>query len=718
MSVSELNDKLGRLASSREEIIFANPIVDFMRDRGYVLMRAGENFVTSDCPMTQHKRGHRPVMIYPGTQSWWCHDCKVGGSVIDWEVREKHVSAADAMRMLGGGNNGSSEKKIVATYNYTDEAGNLLFQCVRFQPKDFRQRQSDGKGGWIWNLEGVRRVLYRLPQIISAQIVATTEGEKDADNLTKLGIVATTNSGGAGKWRSDYSEALRGKDVVIFGDDDEPGRAHVDQVIESLTGKAMSIKRVMLPEGCHDVSDYIDSLPADKAAESIAKLIDATPVLSSVNSLNSLARSPDGYAVVDDFPEPLSEVAFQGLAGDIVRRIEPHTEADSAALLIQTVVGFGSIIGRSAFVSADGSRHGMNLFAALVGESSKSRKGTSWQHVLRILERADEPWKQNCIANGLSSGEGVIWAVRDPITKTVKNKKTGNYENEVSDAGIDDKRLCVAEGEFANVLKVMKREGNTLSPVIRGAWDCGSLRSMTKNSEARATGAHVSIIGHITKDELRRLLTETESANGFGNRFLWLAVRRSKCLPEGGNMDHENLNDLVVRLHDAIQFARIAGEVTRSDGARELWHIVYPKLSEGKPGLLGAITARAEAQVLRLSAIYALLDCSTKIEVEHHRAALALWNYCERSASWIFSTFSGDLRADKILIALRLAGATGMTKTEISEHVFNRNLSADALADALRILHQSGNAKFVKETTDGAPCERWFWIGRATNLTN
>src|SRR5206468_6955896 len=180
-------------------------------------------------------------------------------------------------------------------------------------------------------------------------------------------------------------------------------------------------------------------------------------------------------------------------------------------------------------------------------------------------------------------------AVRDSITKTIPKKEegkfTGGHETVIVDAGIADKRLCVVEGEYANVLKVMAREGNTLSPVIRGAWDSGNLRSMTKNSEARATGAHVSIIGHITKDELRRLLTETESANGFGNRFLWLAVRRSKCLPEGGKLDQENLNDLVMRLHDAIEFSRNAGEVTRSEGARELWVIVYPQLSEGKPGL-------------------------------------------------------------------------------------------------------------------------------------
>jgi hypothetical protein len=465
---------------------------------------------------------------------------------------------------------------------------------------------------------------------------------------------------------------------------------------------------VTLPDSFHDVSDFIASLPAGMAKESIARLIRETPELNSFTSL--------GY-VVDDFPEPLSDVAFQGLAGEIVHRIEPHTEADCAALLVQVIVAFGNIIGRDAFMMADGSQHGMNLFAVLVGESSKSRKGTSWAHVRRFFRRTDEQWEQNCIANGLSSGEGMIWTVRDPIAKSVKNKKTGQYENEIADPGTADKRLCVVEGEFANVLKVMTREGNTLSPVIRGAWDSGNLRSMTKNSEARATGAHISIIGHITRDELRRLLTETESANGFGNRFLWLAVRRSKCLPEGGNIDHENLNDLVMRLHDAIEFSRTAGEVTRGEDARELWRIVYPELSEGKPDLLGAITSRAEAQVLRLSAIFALLDCSTKIQAEHHRAALALWNYCERSAKWIFSTATGDSRADRILLALRMTGATGMTKTQISERVFNRNVSSDALSDALRILHQSGQANFTKESTRGAPCERWFAGIDRTNLT-
>src|SRR5205823_1682544 len=299
-----------------------------------------------------------------------------------------------------------------------------------------------------------------------------------------------------------------------------------------------------------------------------------------------------------EYPAELEESAFYGLAGEIVRRIEPHTEADPVALLIQLLVAFGNIIGRSAYMVADAVRHYANLAVVLVGETSKGRKGTAFQNVLNVLQHVDGDWCKNNIASGLSSGEGLIWSVRDQIEEDKPIKEKGRYTEEtqrvVTDGGVKDKRLFVVEAEFANTLKVATREGNILSAVIRQAWETGSLRIMTKNSPARATGAHISIIGHITRQENRRLLTETESANGFGNRFLWSAVRRSKCLPEGGSLPA--IADLIVRLHDAIEFARYATEVKRSDAARKLWTRVYPQLSEGKPGLLGAITARAEAQ--------------------------------------------------------------------------------------------------------------------------
>ncbi len=139
------------------------------------------------------------------------------------------------------GDNGAAAR-IVAEYDYQDENGKLLFQVVRYEPKNFKQRRPDGKGGWHWNLNGARRVLYRLPEVLTAKSVVVCEGEKDCETARALGVVATCNAGGAGKWREEYSEHLCGKQITIIADADEPGRKHARQVAASLAGKTESIK--------------------------------------------------------------------------------------------------------------------------------------------------------------------------------------------------------------------------------------------------------------------------------------------------------------------------------------------------------------------------------------------------------------------------------------------------------------------------------------------
>jgi putative DNA primase/helicase len=140
------------------------------------------------------------------------------------------------------------ETRIEAHYDYTDELGNLLFQTIRYDPKDFRQRQPDGRGGWIWNLQGVRRVLYRLPEVLAARDVLICEGEKDCEVGRVWRFVATCNPMGAGKWRDEYSESLHGKCVTIIADADEPGRKHALQVAASLQGKVESLSVLELPD--------------------------------------------------------------------------------------------------------------------------------------------------------------------------------------------------------------------------------------------------------------------------------------------------------------------------------------------------------------------------------------------------------------------------------------------------------------------------------------
>jgi Protein of unknown function (DUF3987) len=401
-----------------------------------------------------------------------------------------------------------------------------------------------------------------------------------------------------------------------------------------------------------------------------------------------------------DCPAPLGRAAYQGLAGKFVDRVLPESEADPVALLIQFLVAFANLVGRRPHAIAGGAPHPLNLYAASVGQTSKSRKGTSWAHVARLLGFLDEEWSKDHIIRSVSSGEGLIWRVRDPIFKTVKG------ENQVSDDGIVDKRLCLVATELGEILTVMSREGNTLSAVLRNAWDDGNLTTVTKNSPARATDAFISIIGHVTRDELRKLLGQTESANGFGNRFLWVLVNRSKCLPEGGDLPP--LGDIVIELRKAIEFARNTDKLVRTASARELWQEVYPALSEGKVGLVGALTARAEAQVLRLSCIYALLNRSPVVDVAHLRAALELWRYCEESTCIIFESGTGNKQADRILQALKVAHQTGLTKTEISYNVFTRNVTRFELDEALRLIDRLKLGYRTTEKSTGRAVERWF----------
>jgi hypothetical protein len=220
----------------------------------------------------------------------------------------------------------------------------------------------------------------------------------------------------------------------------------------------------------------------------------------------------------------LDGAACHGIVGDIVRTISPHTEADPAAILIQGLTLAGNAIGRSPHYQVESSRHRANLFAVLVGDSSKSRKGTSFERTKEIVKVSDESWCGDRIKGGLSSGEGFINEVRDPVQKY--NTKEKMFE--ITDPGIADKRLMVVEQEFASVLSVADRQGNTISQNIRRAWDGNTLESLTKQSPLRATDPHISIIGHITFDELRARLSRTEMANGFANRFLYALVRRSK----------------------------------------------------------------------------------------------------------------------------------------------------------------------------------------------
>jgi hypothetical protein len=238
---------------------------------------------------------------------------------------------------------------------------------------------------------------------------------------------------------------------------------------------------------------------------------------------------------------------------------------------------------------------------------------------------------------------------------------------------------------------------------------------MTKVPQV-ATGAHISILGHITLIELRRALTELDRANGFGNRHLWVCARRSpNLLPSGGNLDDSVIHEFGRHLTATLEFGRKRQRVLRSEAADGLWAETYKTLADESEAedLVAALCARAEAHITRLALTYALLDRSKTIDVPHQLAAQALWDYCADSVRYIFADALGDTTAETLLDALRRAGHEGLTGRE-QHALFGRNLDARRLAVARADLIAHGLAEDVEVTTDGRPRT----VLRAVRTTN
>ncbi len=556
--------------------------------------------------------------------------------------------------------------------------------------------------GSYWTSGGEPIIPYGLWRLDNARqdpdcSLILCEGESDCWTLWYAGFPALGFPGcsTANKLEDTYlKDILR---VYICREPDQGGETFVNGITKRLA--ELHYRFTVFIANCHPYKDVSELYVADTEnfPAEFQKRLDAAVPWEPADAPDD--EDEDITPIPDPWPAPLEEAAFHGLAGEFVRLVNPHSESDPAADLIQFLVCFGNAIGRGPHWTVSATDHYLNLFVNLVGQTARGRKGTSLDVVLKVFGQVDENWRRDCISGGLSSGEGLKYAVRDPDLKN----------GEIVDSGVVDKRLLVLESEFANVLRVLNREGNTLSPTIRQAWDTGTIRNLTKHDSITATGAHISIIGHITKDELIQRMTETEASNGFANRFLWFAVRRSKSLPRGGKLNESALNSLVSRLHAALEAARDVGEMDMTETAWKVWDVVYETLTRDVPGLLGLVTARAEAQVRRLACIYALIDQSDIVDVPHLEAALAVWRYAEDSARYIFGDATGNPVADTIMAHLRQS-PDGLTRTQITVDIFQRHKSSKEITLALRLLEEAGMARKEKIQTDGRHIEKWYGV--------
>lgn len=279
-----------------------------------------------------------------------------------------------------------SKPRIVAQYDYRDEAGNVLSQAVRYEPKDFRQRRPKPGGGWDWSVKGVRVVPYRLPELLAepTRPVVVAEGEEDCDNLARIGVLATCNACGAGKWTAEHSAFLRGRWVIVLPDNDEAGRNHAQQVAQSLQGVAASVQIVELP-GLPDKGDVSDWIAAGGTKDELKRLAEAAPVWTPA----AAQPWPEivSFDVLDlpDFPT--------GALPDVLREwveAESHatqTPADLAALLALSVCSVG-IARRVVVEPRPGWREPVNLFTAVLLEPG-NRKSAVFADAMKPLRELE-----------------------------------------------------------------------------------------------------------------------------------------------------------------------------------------------------------------------------------------------------------------------------------------------------------------------------------------
>jgi hypothetical protein len=394
-----------------------------------------------------------------------------------------------------------------------------------------------------------------------------------------------------------------------------------------------------------------------------------------------------------------------GVIGDFLRRVEHETEAHPAALAGQLVVGIGNCIGRGPHAVVGRTLHHPNLFLAVVGNTGAGRKGTGGDLVADCLRPADETWATWCHSPNLVSGEGVIDALRDPVVKLVPKKGGGpdDFEQTTIDPGVADKRLLITCAELASAFKAGNRENSILSQTLREAWDGKSLRTMAKNCARTATDPHLSIVGHVTRQELVKVARESDIFGGTFNRFMFLLSDRARLLPHGGDLD--DLGTVPARIADVVAFARGVGRVRRSPAADRLWEQVYAELTTPVGSdLLAAVLSRGEAQTLRLSLLMALVCKRATIEADDLAAALDLWRYAAASARVIFGQVHDPL-FEKIVAAVN--ERPGITRTGLHQRLGWKLGSAELVA-ALSRVQAAGAVHHERAETRGRPAERWL----------
>ena len=432
-------------------------------------------------------------------------------------------------------------------------------------------------------------------------------------------------------------------------------------------------------------------------------------VRAIVNSVTgyplTIAKPPTGSRSAFElprvaFPKAMDRRAYHGLLGEIAFSLFPQSEGSHEGIFLSLLTMFGNCIGNTPYVDSNGKLH-TNEFIVLVGESAASRKSACEKANRPYFEALDpilHNWYWNCLTRSANSGEGILRKLRDPII---------DDEGNVVVEGRKDPRLFIYLEEWSKMLTVLTRDGNTLEGLCNELWD--SVYPVENNVVGKPMSSsdhHVSIQACVTKADLVKHLRPTQMANGFANRYNFVAVDKSQLLANGSTplVDPE----LLQKLATVVEWATQQGRIYRSQEAMDFWEVVYKQMNKNKTGnSMDTLLGRGVAHITKFSLIFALADMSPFIEVKHIRAAMHVWDYIEDSTAYIFQELEISKDEERILQSMDSEGGT-LTRSAVND-LFGARRNPRTLNKIRDMLVLRGFIDIEYVLTEGAKKKTEYW---------
>lgn len=636
--------------------------------------------------------------------------------------------------------------KIVASYNYVDAAGTLLYQVVRFEPKDFRQRRPDGQGGWTWKTRGVQRVLYRLPELLAADPTAwvfVVEGEKDADALAALGLVATCNPGGAGKWMDEYTQALRSRLVVVVPDRDNVGWTHAEDVARRLSGAAATVRILDLGQvagfGGKDVSDWIewrDSSTAEELASALVGMAEAAP--------DHRPGTPATTKFAAEW-QPFPVEMLPPVCRRFVKEAAAALGVDASYVALPLLAGLAAAIGNTRRIALSRTWTAPAvLWALIVGESGMLKTPAMKAALMAVTKRqarAMEAYKAAMARYGKEMDAHRL-AVKDW-------KKDGRMAGQDAPAEPDRprmERLCCSDitvealaerledtprgllvmrdelsawlGSFGQYKQGKGRdEANWLS-----MFDAGNLMVDRKTGDKKVIHvprAAVCITGGIQPGILQRMFTAEHYESGLAARFLMaMPPRRAKrwtgC--DISQAAEEQLGNVFATLWGLAPVRSDDGEarplnLPLTDEARPVWAAFVNSHGEETADALGPVAAafsKLEGYAARLALVLALARWAedpgalgigpAAVDLESLRAGIAIVEWAKRETRRIYIVLSenDEERQQREVLELVERRGGAITVRQLQQSGWH-GLNADQAEELLASIVADGLGRWVDD---------------------